>query len=269
MRILEARDLSLRRGQRELIRGLNFHLQAGRISVVLGPNGAGKSSLLLALSGMLDLAAGAVYLNAKPLAAYARKDISDALAWQGDVPSAEFGITVDQRLQLAMSSGLHGDIDRGKRLAACATQDLLPLRHRSLATLSSGERQRVELAALMVRDCPIWLLDEPCAHLDIRHQVAWLNSMRDKANGGMAMLAVLHDVQQAAAIADDVILIYGDGRVRSGPAGELLVPEILNDLLHTELQFICNGVADGILVPDYSATNSRSMNYRGMKTPNL
>jgi len=258
---IEARDLALRRGQRELIYGLNFHLQAGRITVVLGPNGAGKSSLLLALSGMLDSVAGSVYLNEKPLAACTRRDISQILAWQGDVPSAEFGLTVDQRLQLAMYSGLNTDIDQEKRLAACAAQDLLPLRHRSLATLSSGERQRVELAALLVRDCPIWLLDEPCAHLDIRHQVAWLKTMRKKANAGIAMLAVLHDVQQAAAIADDVILIYGDGRVRSGGAKTLLVPDILNDVLQTELCLI----EDGVLIADYSGAT----NYSGTKTPKL
>ncbi len=247
---IEARDLVLRRGERELIRGLNFHLQGGRITVILGPNGAGKSSLLLALSGMLDVTAGAVYLNEKPLAAYTRSDIADVLAWQGDVPPGEFGLTVDQRLQLAMCSGLNSDIDQEKRLAACAAQDLLPLCQRSLATLSSGERQRVELAALLVRDCPIWLLDEPCAHLDIRHQVAWLHSMRDKANGGMAIIAVLHDVQQAAAIADDVILVYGDGRVRSGPAADLLIPDILDDVLQTELRLM----EDGVLIADYSGT---------------
>jgi len=255
MSAIAVSHLDLSRAGRVLIKDLDFHLDSGRITVVLGPNGAGKSSLLMALAGMLDCDAGEVRINGKALADFHGGELAACLAWQGSLPSAEFGLTVEQRLQLAMHSGLNNDIDREKQLAACAKLDVSDLRQRVLGELSSGERQRVELAALLVRDCPIWLLDEPCAHLDIRHQVAWLQLMREKAQSGKAMLAVLHDIQQAAAIADDVILVYGDGRVRAGEASALLVPDVLSDLFQTDLQ----RVSGGLLIPDYRGAMASSL----------
>lgn len=247
MSLLSVSNLSLIRGGRCLVQGLNFNLEAGRIAVVLGPNGAGKSSLVLVLAGMLGAEAGEACLNSKSLNACSRKELAALIGWQGEMPPTEFGLTVEQRLLLAMQSGLDSDAGEERRLSACDLMDLLPLHDQVLGELSSGERQRVELAAMLVRDCPIWLLDEPCAHLDIRHQIAWLNTMRMQAEGGKAILAVLHDVQQAAAIADDVILIYGDGRVHTGCAAELLVPDVLRELFQTGLQQL----EGKVLVPDY------------------
>jgi len=239
--------LALRRGGRCLIDGLDFHLDAGRIAVVLGPNGAGKSSLLLALAGMLEVDTGEISLEGRPLVAYSRKALASVIAWQGSMPPGEFGLTVEQRLRLAMDAAMDSPEAEAERIAACRSLDLLSLRHRPLGVLSSGERQRVELAAMLVRDCPVWLLDEPCTHLDIRHQAAWLGLMRARADEGKAVLAVLHDVQQAAAVADDVILIYGDGRVQTGPADSLLKPEILGGLFQARLL-----QPDAhVLVPDY------------------
>ncbi len=245
--MLSVSGLSLSRGGRRLIDALDFSLESGRIAVALGPNGAGKSSLLLALAGMLEVDAGEIHLENKPLEACSRRELAALVAWQGVMPPAEFGLTVEQRLSLAMNATMNAPAVEAQCAAACRSMELLHLRHRPLGALSSGERQRTELAAMLVRDCPVWLLDEPCTHLDIRHQVAWLKTMRARATEGKAMLAVLHDVQQAAAIADDVILIFGDGRVRAGPAASLLTPGVLQELFHTKLL-----QPDArLLVPDY------------------
>jgi iron complex transport system ATP-binding protein len=250
--LLSVSDLSLTRGGRRLVHGLDFGLEVGRITVVLGPNGAGKSTLLLALAGMLEADAGRISLNGKDIGTYGRRELADMIAWQGEMPPTEFGLTVEQRLHLAMRSGLDSEAGRQRRLDALEALDLSPLRARSLGELSGGERQRVELAAMLVRDCPLWLLDEPCTHLDIRHQVAWLDIMRSQARAGRAILAVLHDVQQAIAIAHDVILIYGDGRVAFGTADALLKPEVLDRLFATGLKRL----GDRVLVPDYHGGES-------------
>ena len=247
MSLLSASNLSLTRGGRRLMQGLDLNLEAGRIAVVLGPNGSGKSSLLLVLAGMLETDAGELCLNGKDLNTCSRRELAAHIAWQGEMPQTEFGLTIEQRLQLTMEAGLSFDMGEEQRSSCCEAMDLLTLRHRALGSLSSGERQRVELAAMLVRNRPIWLLDEPCTHLDIRHQVAWLNTMRTQAGEGKAIIAVLHDVQQAAAIADDVILIYGNGRARTGCADDLLVPDVLRELFQTGLQQL----GGKVLVPDY------------------
>jgi len=249
MSLLSAHKLEVKRGENTLLSGLDFSLQPGRILVVLGPNGVGKSSLLLALAGILPIQ-GEVLLSGKALKQYPRPDLAREIAWQGSLPPTEFGLSVDQRLNLAMDNGLVvGGEDELRR--CCKALDVASLRTRMLGELSTGERQRVELAAVMLRDVPIWLLDEPTAHLDLRHQVAWLSIMRSQADAGRGILVVLHDVQQAFSVADDVVLLHGGGRVSFGAKGALLVPEVLEDLYGTRLLQLQGGDGQGVLVPAY------------------
>jgi ABC-type cobalamin/Fe3+-siderophores transport system ATPase subunit len=102
----------------------------------------------------------------------------------------------------------------------------------------------VELAALMLRNCPFWLLDEPTAHLDLRHQMACLNMLKDQAKAGRAIVVVLHDIQQAMAIAHDVVLFENMGHVQTGKADEMLSRERLQAVFQVPLN-------DGSLLPDY------------------
>lgn len=229
--MLAINDLVLSRGERRLVDGLNVRLQAGRIAVALGPNGAGKSTLLLALAGMFDAQRGEVRVNGNPLAGYARQDLARLVAWQGELPPTEFGLTVRQRLALAADGEVDGQIGE-----ALGFTELERLAERSLGALSSGERQRVEIAALMVRDCSLWLMDEPTAHLDMRHQADCLKLMRRKADAGCTIVTVLHDLQQAAAVADDVILLQGDGHVATGSAESMLTAERLQPLFGVKLK---------------------------------
>jgi len=238
--------LSLRRGERELLCEADLAIAAGRVTVILGPNGAGKSSLLLAMAGLLPAAGGRVLLQEHVLAELPRPEISSRIAWQGELPAAEFGLTVRQRLELAA-----GDGSASPRLPQVAAgMEIDRLLERDLARLSSGERQRVELAAIMLRDCPLWLLDEPTAHLDLRHQILLLRMLRGEAATGRAVVTVLHDLQQAMAVADDVILLDGAGGVEAGEAGGLLTAARLSRLFQVELQSFGEGK---LLLPDYRA----------------
>jgi iron complex transport system ATP-binding protein len=229
--MLAINDLVLSRGERCLVDGLDFALEAGRIAVVLGPNGAGKSTLLLALAGMFDTQGGVVRIDGQALTECSHRRLAERVAWQGELPPAEFGLTVGQRLALAADEAEDERIE-----AALAFTELTRLVGRSLGALSSGERQRVEIAALMLRNCPLWLMDEPTAHLDMRHQVDCLRLMRREADSGRTIVTVLHDLQQAAAVADDVILLAGQGRVAAGPAEVLLTAERLQPLFGVSLK---------------------------------
>jgi len=215
MNLLELQYVTLQRSGRTLFTDFSKAVVAGRVTVVMGPNGTGKSSLLLALAGMIP-ASGEIVLRGKPLNEYARAEIAREIAWQGDLPPTQFGLTVAQRLRLANSTE-HADIN-----VPVTLMEANGLLHRPLGELSSGERQRVELAALMLRDTPVWLLDEPTAHLDLRHQVTCLDMLRSQAEHGRAMVVVLHDIQQAMSIADDVVLLDGRGHIATGVAAAML-----------------------------------------------
>lgn len=237
--VMTLTNLSVERGGCTLLSKLSCEINGGEVVVVLGPNGAGKSSLLLALAGLIP-AGGSIALLDRALASYGRSELSQTVAWQGDLPPTEFGITVRQRLELAAG-------EESETLeSTAAVMDIASLLQRPLGELSSGERQRTELAALMLRDAPFWLLDEPTAHLDLKHQIHCINMMKEQRANGRAIVAVLHDLQQAEAIADRLILIDGKGGAEYGEATLLFTEDRLTHLFNALV--IKQG---SVLVPDY------------------
>lgn len=236
---LELVDLSVARGESVLFEGLNCSIEAGKVIVVLGPNGAGKSSLLLAIAGLIP-ATGKIELAGQPLTSYSRHALTRQIAWQGELPPTEFGLTVRQRLELADPH------KSGKITLTAKEMDIAHLLDRPLGELSSGERQRAELAALMLRNTPLWLLDEPTAHLDLKHQIHCIRMMKRGSGKGRTIITVLHDLQQALAVADQLILIDGEGGTEYGDAKQLFESGKLGALFGVSLM-----KKEGVLIPDY------------------
>ncbi|TLS77559.1 ABC transporter ATP-binding protein [Mariprofundus erugo] len=236
---MQLTDVSIRRGDRVLLSQLSCELHAGEITVVLGPNGAGKSSLLLAMARLIE-ASGSITLAGRPLANFSRHELTGQISWQGELPPTEFGLTVQQRLELAGT-------DAKEEIESVATgMDINHLLSRPLGQLSSGERQRTELAALMLRDTPLWLLDEPTAHLDLKHQIQCIEMLKSQRDKGRTIITVLHDLQQAMAIADHLILIDGRGGAEHGEAAGLFDPARMTALFSASLR-----QQGALLVPDY------------------
>lgn len=105
------------------------------------------------------------------------------------------------------------------------------LAHRAVDELSGGQVQRVWLASCLAQQTPVLLLDEPTTYLDLRYQVEILDLVRDLADlHGVAIGVVLHDLDQAAAVADEVALLDA-GRVRAcGTPVDVLTAELLSDV---------------------------------------
>ncbi len=245
--MLELRNLRLARGARELIRDLGIKLFAGETCVVLGSNGVGKSTLLMTLAGLHAAKEGSILVGGVELACMGSRQRSRLLAWCGDLPADEFGLTVRDRLDLAAEA-----CEESRLLEAARRFDLLDLLDRDMAGLSAGERQRCELAALMLRDVPVWLLDEPCAHLDLRHQKDALSLIREQKALGRLVVVVLHDLVQAACVADRVLLLDGNGGWRFDEAGRLLRREVLEPLYQARLSSCGQGKGHQVLIPDFS-----------------
>ncbi len=241
---LVMRGLAIGR-ERSLVAGLDGTLEPGTITVVLGPNGCGKSTLLLTLAGLLAPRAGTVESDGIAVHQLSDAARSERIAWQGELPSADFGFRVAERLAL---------VEAGSRSAgaALARLDLEALADRRLTELSAGERQRVELAALWLREAPLWLLDEPTSHLDLRHQVAWLERLHEERAAGRTIVAVLHDLTQAHAIADRALLLSADGTHRFGAADLLLHADPIASVFGTEVERL-RGARGDALLPVYPA----------------
>ncbi|MBL1352817.1 MAG: ABC transporter ATP-binding protein [Zetaproteobacteria bacterium] len=237
--LMRLKDMTVSRANKVLFSKLSCDIKVGEITVILGPNGAGKSSLLLAMAGLMPVQ-GHIECMGKDLCRDDRQSITQKLAWQGDFPPTEFGLTVEQRLALVGASS--------QAIQSMALVfDMIGLLKRSLAELSSGERQRVELSALMLRDVPIWLMDEPTSHLDLKHQVRCMKMVKEEARSGRSIVLVLHDLQQASAIADYFILIDEQGEICHGRSQDLFNAGVLSAVFGVTLV-----QKNNVLLPDYA-----------------
>ncbi|MFV2103404.1 ABC transporter ATP-binding protein [Micromonospora sp. LOL_024] len=204
-----------------VVHGAAITLRPGAVTALVGPNGSGKSTLLRALARLHPIDSGAVLFADGTAAAglppkeYARR--VTLLAQSRPIPN---GVTVRD----VVGYGRHpyrgrwraADPDGPAAVARAMTvTGVTRMADRPVDELSGGELQRVWLATCLAQDTPVLLLDEPTTFLDLRYQVEILDLMRDLADDhGVAVGVVLHDLNQAAAVADEVVLL-DRGRVRA------------------------------------------------------
>ncbi|EST16981.1 ABC transporter family protein [Pseudomonas putida S610] len=211
--MLQAEGLYLRRGQQDVLRGIDLQLPPGQIVGVLGPNGAGKSSLLGALGGEFVPAQGRVTLQGQPLSDWPGPERAQRLAVLPQVASLGFAFQVQDVVgmgRMPHATGRQRDAQIVE--AALHAADAAHLAQRSYLALSGGERQRVHLARVMAQLWPgeqgvTLLLDEPTSMLDPLHQHTTLEAVRRFADRGAAILLILHDLNLAARYCDQILLL--------------------------------------------------------------
>ncbi len=230
--LLQFSQLGYRQGNHHLLRDIAGHIPAGSFTVLLGPNGAGKSTLLRLLAGLLPPSQGDVRLAGLPLHKMDPPSRARQLGWLGQFPAHDLPLTIEQYVLLGRrpalgSFGRPSPDDLGRVGAALAAYDISHLAQRRWSGLSGGERQRAGLARLQAQDAPIWLLDEPTNHLDLKHQAQLFRRLRNEATHGRTVIAVLHDIAQAARWADQVLLLGGGRLLAQGRPSEALCPSNL------------------------------------------
>jgi len=232
---LRAAAVTVRAGARELVRELSLELAAGEVVAILGRNGSGKTLTLHTLAGLREPAAGAVSLDGVALPQLRRRalalrlgllpqDLEDAF-----VSTAIETVLIGRHPHLAAWQWESAQDERIAREALRAV-DMERFALRRTDTLSGGEQRRVAVAALLAQQPSIFLLDEPTNHLDPHHQLAVLGLFRELANSGHTVITTLHDPTLAARFADRVLLLFGDGCWKAGPAGDVLTADNLTAL---------------------------------------
>ena len=217
-------NLSIEISGTRICQGLDLEFSTGQVWCVLGCNGVGKTTLLKTLAGLRPPNSGNVRLNGRPVQRVARRERAQQLSMLFQDSETLFPTTVLETVLTGRHpwiSPLRGEgaHDRDKAMAALERVGMAHLTDRSMASLSGGERRRVDLAAVFVQESECVLLDEPGNHLDMHHQVAVLGGMVQqwKSQGGLVIL-VMHDVNLALRFSDHLLLLFGDGEVEHGPA---------------------------------------------------
>ncbi len=239
--LLECRDLSIAIGGRQLISDLNFAAPAGSFTAVLGCNGAGKTLTMHALAGVRAASGGEVLVAGKAPAEWPRRELARKLSLLTQTTDDPFPATVLETVLIGRHPHLQlwqweTQQDREIAQSALAALDLSGFDARELNTLSGGERRRVAVAAVLVQQTDILLLDEPLNHLDPHHQLDLLRLLRQQADSGRAVVATLHDAGLAASFANQALLLFGDGSWLHGPSAMVMTEENFSRLYRTSVR---------------------------------
>lgn len=221
---LEARAVTRRFGTREALRGITFAVDPGETLAIIGPNGAGKTTLLSILGGVLAPTSGDV-----------SRDPRD-VGWVPQQPAVYAKLTVAENL--ALFARLERVGDPGAVVARML--DVTGLGDRAgdeVGTLSGGNQQRVNIAAGLLADPAVLLLDEPSSSLDPRQRERLWSFVGGLARGGTAVVFTTHNVAEAERYADR-LLVLADGELLFEGTPRALHEAIGTDAYDFEAAFV-------------------------------
>lgn len=185
-------DLALFRGERSIVDGLSFSVEAGGLLLLEGANGSGKTSLLKALAGVLDIENGTIRWNGTDIRVD-RQSYCESLAWMAHRVGFKADLTLVENLEFETTLRATGAASLDVVIERLGLGGLVRLPVRAL---SAGQQRRVALARMLLAAAPLWLMDEPFANLDRggRKLVRRLIS-EHLGNGGLCVLAAHEDVR--------------------------------------------------------------------------
>lgn len=241
---MSASDLRVVYGDAVIIPGLTFGLQEGKITAILGPNGSGKSTALRTMARLVRPSGGVVQLNGDDIARLSTREVARRLAVLPQSSGTPAGITV--RTLVSYGRYPHqgafarpGSADREAIEWALSVTEMGELADRVVDTLSGGERQRAWIAMALAQKTDLLLLDEPTTYLDIRHQLDLLSLVRRlNREQGMTVGWVLHDLNQAGAYSDHVVMLRDGRKVVEGSPLDVITRDHIRRVFDVDVEVI-------------------------------
>jgi iron complex transport system ATP-binding protein len=226
---VEARGLKVTLKDREVLRGLDFAAESGRLTAVIGPNGAGKTTLIRVLAGIIAPAAGTATLDGHPIASSDPNELARQLAYLPQERLVHWALLA--RAVVALGRLPHRSLGAGESAAdraaidaALAAMDAAHLAGRPVPELSGGERARVLVARALAQEPRVLLADEPAAGLDPAHQLSLFRHLAALAAAGRTVVVALHDLSLAARFCHSIALVHHGRTIATGPPQQVLTP---------------------------------------------
>ena len=221
-----------------ILKDVDFKLNRGDFLGIVGPNGSGKTTLLRAVSGILPLIKGKVYLEGEDVSQMDKKKIAKKIAMVPQNTFINFPFTAMEVVMMGRNPYLgrferEGRKDLDKAKESMILTKTWGLRNRKVTKISGGELQRVIIAQALAQDTQILFLDEPTAHLDINHELEILSLItrlnREKL---LTVVLVTHNLNLAARYCRKLILLKKGEIYAQGEVEDILTPENIKSVFH-------------------------------------
>ena len=207
--ILSIRDLTVNYGAYCALDKLSVDIDSGDIIGIVGPNGAGKTSFIKALCGRTDVSHGTLLIDSKPIRSSQNRQRLIGLVPQ-DIALYSHMTARENLNAFAKIMGMRGRKNRRKSVAAALAS--VDMDHKSdalISALSGGMKRRINVAAAIMHSPAVLILDEPTAGVDTPARDTVHRLARKLADDGMAVLLVTHELEQAEALCDKLLVLAG------------------------------------------------------------
>ena len=260
--MLRADGVSFAYDDNPVLHDVSLTVERGGLTGVLGPNGSGKTTLLRLLGGLLRPPAGRVTLDGDDLSTHPRRTLARRMAMVPQETHMAFDYSVLEVVLMGRyphlgAFGIEGPKDLEHAEYALEATGTSALAARSFARLSGGEKQRVVIASALAQLSPaettaassqVLLLDEPTVSLDLSYQLEIAAVIRDLNGRGTTAVISTHDLNLAASVCRDLILLREGCVLAAGPTNEVLTAEAVRALYGVDAQVSHHGGAGHMLV---------------------
>lgn len=252
---LTIRELSTSYGNRQILHRISATILPGELVALIGPNGAGKSTIIKAISGIIPIDSGTVFIDGQNLLKMNEQSRAKLVAVIPQARNLPPAFTTREIVLMGRTPyvGWLGKVShQDEQIADLAMQrtNVDVLADRRMNELSGGEQQRVLVARAIAQNPRLLLLDEPTTHLDIQYQISLLDIIAGLAHHDhLAILMAIHDLNMAAHYADKVILLVNGDIIAIGKPSEVMSPETLSTAYHVPISIHSNPAGQNWIMP--------------------
>lgn len=262
--MLKATRLQLQFDELKVLDDISLTIPESCFTALIGANGCGKTTLLNVLARMQRPASGDVLLEGVSHTQFSRRELARRVALLPQRTASPAGLTVRELVMQGRYPWQSwwqpwGEKDQQAVDRAVALADIETLLDRTLSTLSGGQLQRCWIAMTLAQDTPVILLDEPTTFLDIAHQIALLELLAELRDQGRTVVAVLHDLNQAARYADNLVMLR-QGKVHAqGAPAEVFTAANLKAVFDLDAHIITDPHSGDLLCVPVSPGRARAV----------
>ena len=219
---------------KEILHEIDLSFEPGKVTVIVGPNGCGKSTLLKALVGLVPVDSGEITIDGVSVKTMDSSKTARKIAY---LPQSKK--TPDISVLRMVLHGRFPYLSYPRRYKkedyeiaskALRSMGIEEMKDCSMKKLSGGTRQKVYIAMALAQDTPTILMDEPTVYLDISHQMKLMETAKELAASGKAVVMVLHDLSQAFKVADRMIVMSGGSLVKAGSPEKIYESRIVDEV---------------------------------------